>query len=721
MSLVIVKQTKNTCGCPPMDPGLVAQWSMGKKACACGCAGCGSAGCGCGGGAKAAAPAPCTSGTPEATKRPGVPVGACLPPRPRFFPGELVTDADLTAAVDYHRAQQLLANSIVAGWGVYCGFSLCIDQDTCTVCVGPGVAIDAKGRELVNDQSICIARPKPQDVDAKAACDPCAKPADEKLYLAIVYDDCLDSAKPRYGNACGTSADPGCDFSRVRERARFVWVRNLDPSYYTTGCLPDPCAVATNPTEDCNPKYEGCGKGPAPPMDECTPCVGIRGGWGVDIYARALDTRWALSRNVALIAQQSDGQSNCCLGVGNLIDVISGAACEACPGEAIVVLAEVLWSSSTDSVPLLAVAPLRRRVLSNANLTYLVEWLMDYILCSRQATNAQAETDPPPSPYGLCANPCADEQQMISDFATAAAGPKATQPVLVKALAQTAYWVAVQRKTTYATFDQGAFLDVFRATYPDATPEAQSEALRRYYLLVGRVAALPAIDRGIALLFPGGVPADKLAAVEDEVYSFMQRRDYAEVGTASFPAVLALANKINDQILGRGLYAADEAARLAKQFPDAQAGTETELANLRAQMKQLEDELVKLRASGPQAPSTPTTPAAPAPAAPAPPAPVAPPAPPAPPAPAASAPSAPPAPAATTPSAPPAAASTAPPASTTPPSPAPSPPTQSTPPVAGTPPPGAAPSAPPPGGGAVADKPAPEPGAPTPPGGRRKR
>ncbi len=64
-----------------------------------------------------------------------------------------------------------------------------------------------------------------------------------------------------------------------------------------------------------------------------------------------------------------------------------------------------------------------------------------------------------------------------------------------------------------------------------------------------------------------------------------------------FPAVLALANRISE-LLGRGLYPTDEAARLAKQFPDAQAGTETEIANLRAQMQQLEDELARLKGPG---------------------------------------------------------------------------------------------------------------------------
>ncbi len=229
---------------------------------------------------------------------------------------------------------------MLSGWGVYCGFSLTIDTTTCSVCVGPGVAVDAKGRELVSDQSISHHPATPQDVNGRGPCDPCAKPTDEDLYLAIVYYDCLDSAKPKYGTGCGASQDPGCDFSRVREQARLVWVTDLDPSHFTTGRPADPRADLPTIPEGCLPSNEGCEQRRPPRMDECTPCIGIRGGAGVEMYARALDTRWSLSCNAALI--EEDKKEACsCQGVATLIDVISGAACEACPGEAVVVLARV--------------------------------------------------------------------------------------------------------------------------------------------------------------------------------------------------------------------------------------------------------------------------------------------------------------------------------------------------------------------------------------------
>src|SRR5262249_9032301 len=145
------------------------------------------------------------------------------------------------------------------------------------------------------------------------------------LYLAIVYDDCLDGAKPRYGSVCGPGPDPGCDFSRIRERGRFVWIRNIDRTYWTSGCLPDPCGDPVGePERDCEPKFAPVGEATEPTLDECTPCIGIRGGRGVEFYARQLDMRWALSRNVQLLTTTTGNQKpDCGVGIATLIDIIS--------------------------------------------------------------------------------------------------------------------------------------------------------------------------------------------------------------------------------------------------------------------------------------------------------------------------------------------------------------------------------------------------------------
>src|SRR5262249_37257548 len=88
--------TRKPCGCggggaapAPKSWGAAPSKQGG---CGCGCTGCDA--CASGTCASMAGPE-CTSGTDEATKRPGLPAPSCLPGRPRFFPGQLVTDADL--------------------------------------------------------------------------------------------------------------------------------------------------------------------------------------------------------------------------------------------------------------------------------------------------------------------------------------------------------------------------------------------------------------------------------------------------------------------------------------------------------------------------------------------------------------------------------------------------------------------------------------------------
>ncbi|AGP35507.1 hypothetical protein [Sorangium cellulosum] len=224
------------CGCAGAVAEERSPWS--RRACGCGCEGC----------SRCALPgAACRSGTEEATRRPGPPAAPCLPPRPRFFPGQLVTDADLRAIVDHARLAQRLAATVTAGWGVYGGYALSPDADACAVRVGPGVALDARGRALVHGGTARLVRPERAHVgDARRAsgAEPSGSPDDETFVLAAVYDDHLAALQPRYSAGCAPGAEPGGDHARVEERVRFVWLARLPDEYWVSGCLPDPCAEA---------------------------------------------------------------------------------------------------------------------------------------------------------------------------------------------------------------------------------------------------------------------------------------------------------------------------------------------------------------------------------------------------------------------------------------------------------------------------------------------
>ena len=79
-----------------------------------------------------------------------------LPERVNFFEGQLLGPDDLRAEQDYHRRMRYLHNRL-HGWGIAQGFA--VEADGGDVVVGPGVAIDSLGREIVLHESAHLALP----------------------------------------------------------------------------------------------------------------------------------------------------------------------------------------------------------------------------------------------------------------------------------------------------------------------------------------------------------------------------------------------------------------------------------------------------------------------------------------------------------------------------------------------------------------------------------
>src|SRR5688572_33219022 len=88
---------------------------------------------------------PLTEGVLPVSERSGAADGP--PERVHFFDGQLLGRDDFRAEQDYHRRMRYLHNRLLHGWGVVEGFA--VDADDGGVPVGPGVAIDSLGRELV--------------------------------------------------------------------------------------------------------------------------------------------------------------------------------------------------------------------------------------------------------------------------------------------------------------------------------------------------------------------------------------------------------------------------------------------------------------------------------------------------------------------------------------------------------------------------------------------
>jgi hypothetical protein len=117
--------------------------------------------------------------------------------RVRYFFGQLLTAAEFTAEQDYFRERLRRHNRALHGVGVVRGLELSVAGDT--VHVAPGVAIDARGEELV------VAHPLDLQIPAGVA-----------WYVTLAFAECETDPAP--------TPEPGAvEFTRVREHYRIAF------------------------------------------------------------------------------------------------------------------------------------------------------------------------------------------------------------------------------------------------------------------------------------------------------------------------------------------------------------------------------------------------------------------------------------------------------------------------------------------------------------------
>jgi hypothetical protein len=233
-------------------------------------------------------PDPCADDTPACPACGGL---QCLC-RPRFFPGQLLTDEDLNRLQRYVIEKNRLHARYLHGWGVACGLEVVCDPcGSSHVVVRAGYALSPCGDDIVvcNDHSVnvceLIDQCRPQ---SGAECDPPYQQAPrecrdgtERWALSVCYDErpsrgitaltgSTDSAcrsgcgcggsgtcgcKGGAGCTCGTKAAPApakrkayqpqCEPTQVCEGYRFV-ARRLPPEAKTRPQAPATGAAAGN-------------------------------------------------------------------------------------------------------------------------------------------------------------------------------------------------------------------------------------------------------------------------------------------------------------------------------------------------------------------------------------------------------------------------------------------------------------------------------------------
>lgn len=150
------------------------------------------------------------------------------PVRPRFFCGQLLTDADMMAFVDW-TADKLRLTRYRRGWGIVCGLDVRCDPHPdrkSGVIISPGYALSCCGDDIVvaEDYAYDLARACQPEPDP---CDDIRRPRRyEERSTAVDLYVCYrqENAEPQTALAHRVCGEGGaCDYSRTWERFGVTW------------------------------------------------------------------------------------------------------------------------------------------------------------------------------------------------------------------------------------------------------------------------------------------------------------------------------------------------------------------------------------------------------------------------------------------------------------------------------------------------------------------
>lgn len=148
--------------------------------------------------------------------------------RPRYFPRQLITPAEMNLGQDYFRQRLRMHNRMLHGWGVVCGALVCeVPDRPWTVKVKQGYVLGPCGDEIwidcdhLVDLRTCGISGAPGE-PAEQSCDPwCSEvyvPRDPggPLYVAVRYEELMTQPVRAQPTGCGCD-DTSCEYSRWRD------------------------------------------------------------------------------------------------------------------------------------------------------------------------------------------------------------------------------------------------------------------------------------------------------------------------------------------------------------------------------------------------------------------------------------------------------------------------------------------------------------------------
>jgi hypothetical protein len=199
------------------------------------------------------------------------------PRRNHFFYGKLMDVLHFQMEQDYGNAKRALINRLTLGEGVLCGLQVTASDGK--LCVSPGVAIDALGREIIVSTPVCIDPWAPPS----DACDKPTKPLDRNtepwVTLCIAYRECQTDYGPVLVPDCDTKN--GCAAGTIVESFALKVLPKEPPLLEYT--LPDRAcfsifhAAATRRRGAINEAIEAiAGICAEPPADTCVPLAYVK-------------------------------------------------------------------------------------------------------------------------------------------------------------------------------------------------------------------------------------------------------------------------------------------------------------------------------------------------------------------------------------------------------------------------------------------------------------
>ncbi|HEX9668957.1 MAG TPA: hypothetical protein VGC93_05675 [Thermoanaerobaculia bacterium] len=184
--------------------------------------------------------------------------------RPRYFPRQLITPAEMNLGQDYFRNRLRLHNRMLHGWGVVCGALVCPDGEPWRVKVKPGYVLGPCGDEIAIDCEHVVdlrtcglagASGEPPEQSADPWCSEVyvKRELDRSLWVAVKYEERMARPVRAQPTGCGCD-DDSCEYSR--------WCDG-----YVIGVL-DACPQSHRGTPECVPL---CDPGPNPTCPACCP------------------------------------------------------------------------------------------------------------------------------------------------------------------------------------------------------------------------------------------------------------------------------------------------------------------------------------------------------------------------------------------------------------------------------------------------------------------